>query len=96
MDATFDWRQNQKVNAKTYNANCAIDIPSYSYTTGGGTVTVPASVSYQNPACYVVDSVNIQSWTGLMNAYGDLGTWFGVTPYVGARRRLHQHPRQRQ
>lgn len=26
---------------------------------------------------------NIDSVTGLVNVYGDLGTWFGLTPYVG-------------
>lgn len=28
-------------------------------------------------------SANLKSWIGLANAYIDLGTWRGVTPYVG-------------
>ncbi|WP_072393891.1 TonB-dependent receptor [Hyphomicrobium sp. CS1GBMeth3] len=28
-------------------------------------------------------SANLESWLGLFNAYIDLGTWHGVTPYVG-------------
>lgn len=28
-------------------------------------------------------SANLSSWLGLFNAYIDLGTWHGVTPYVG-------------
>ncbi len=27
---------------------------------------------------------NISSWVGLVNGYVDLGTWWGMTPYVGA------------
>jgi opacity protein-like surface antigen len=27
---------------------------------------------------------NISSWVGLFNGYVDLGTWYGITPYVGA------------
>ena len=27
---------------------------------------------------------NISSWVGLVNGYVDLGTWWGITPYVGA------------
>jgi opacity protein-like surface antigen len=27
---------------------------------------------------------NISSWVGLVNGYVDIGTWYGVTPYVGA------------
>jgi opacity protein-like surface antigen len=29
-------------------------------------------------------TADIQSWLGLVNAYVDLGTWRGITPYVGA------------
>lgn len=28
-------------------------------------------------------TANLESWLGLFNAYIDLGTWHGVTPYVG-------------
>jgi opacity protein-like surface antigen len=34
--------------------------------------------------CLRSDTTKIQNWTGLLNAYGDLGNWFGLTPYVGA------------
>jgi opacity protein-like surface antigen len=27
---------------------------------------------------------DISSWVGLINGYADLGTWYGMTPYVGA------------
>ncbi len=28
-------------------------------------------------------TADIESWVGLLNAYIDLGTWRGITPYVG-------------
>jgi len=84
MDATYDWRQNNTTKVTSYNANCAIDVPATPYVnSSGATVTQPAYLNYANPACYVVDSVRTQSWTGLVNVYGDLGTWFRVTPYLG-------------
>jgi opacity protein-like surface antigen len=83
MDGTFDWHANQSVSLRTYGVNCAIDIPAVTTTTGGVSTTTPAYVKYNNPACYAVDTAKVQSWTGLVNAYGDLGTWFRVTPYLG-------------
>ncbi|MEX0751462.1 MAG: outer membrane beta-barrel protein [Xanthobacteraceae bacterium] len=29
-------------------------------------------------------TAKIDSFTGLVNVYGDLGTWYGLTPYIGA------------
>ena len=42
-------------------------------TTGGGTV-----------ACTSIDESGYEAWTLLANAYVDLGTYKGITPYVGA------------
>lgn len=30
------------------------------------------------------EAADIDAWSGLVNAYVDLGTWYGFTPYVGA------------
>lgn len=68
MDATFDWRANQNVKIKTAGLNCALDV---------------SGVLTDNGSCYKVDGTQIQTWTGLLNAYGDLGTWWGATPYIG-------------
>lgn len=88
MDATFDWRNENNETLNTYGQNCAIDVPATTATTivNGSpvTVTVPAYVNYANNACYKTDTTQLQSWSALMNAYGDLGTWFGLTPYIGA------------
>ena len=50
------------------------------------------TVDYGTKATFYGDSsarandftAKIDSVTGLVNVYGDLGTWFGLTPYVGA------------
>ncbi len=36
------------------------------------------------PACDVGLQTKISRWDGLVNGYVDLGTWFGLTPYIGA------------
>ena len=35
-------------------------------------------------SCAIDRRTDIQRWDGLVNGYYDLGTWFGLTPYVGA------------
>ncbi len=75
MDATFDWRQDHTISNSTYGLSCALDVTDP--TTGTATLTNQGS-------CYKTDTLSEQSWTALLNAYGDLGTWYGFTPYVGA------------
>ncbi|MDP2619078.1 MAG: outer membrane beta-barrel protein [Hyphomicrobiales bacterium] len=37
------------------------------------------------PACGLsVETYDLETWTIMANVYADLGTWHGVTPYVGA------------
>ena len=33
---------------------------------------------------YSIETADIDVWTVMFNAYADLGTWHGITPYVGA------------
>lgn len=76
MDATFDWRQPQSgTNTVNYSPlfNSSSNYLGYGCEGPNGPV-----------GCYKTDQTNIQSWTGLLNAYGDIGNWFGFTPYVGA------------
>ena len=35
-------------------------------------------------SCAVNRKTNLWRWDGLVNGYVDLGTWFGITPYIGA------------
>ena len=40
---------------------------------------------YQVPnCCLFTDRTRVGAWTLLANGYVDLGTWWGVTPYIGA------------
>ena len=82
MDATYDWRQSITQNTRTRRA-CGIDANRQFIDSSGNVV----SVAVYDPTggdCYTVDSTTTQSWTGLLNAYVDLGTWAGITPYLGA------------
>jgi opacity protein-like surface antigen len=57
-----------------------------------GWVRADLTVDYGSRAGFTADSgtdrndftAKIDSITGLVNLYGDLGTWFGLTPYIGA------------
>ena len=71
MDMTYDWRQQLSYQRKNYH-NCMIDN------------TVNGVVLLQNNGdCYAQDQVTTNTWTGLLNSYVDLGTWYGLTPYLG-------------
>jgi opacity protein-like surface antigen len=73
-DVTYDWTQNY---SGTYSQTF---MPYYigNYEVGGCPFSATTLTS-----CYKVDTTGLQTWSLMANAYGDLGTWFGVTPYVG-------------
>jgi opacity protein-like surface antigen len=50
----------------------------YKYSLGGVT-----TLANGDPATYL-DKAELQRYDGLVNVYADLGTWYGLTPYVGA------------
>eukprot|EP01037_Dinobryon_pediforme_P013770 gene13770-13888_t len=37
-----------------------------------------------NAQCYGKQHASLNRWNVMQNAYVDLGTWYGITPYVGA------------
>jgi opacity protein-like surface antigen len=37
-----------------------------------------------NGVCGSTETADIEAWSGLVNGYIDLGTFYGITPYVGA------------
>ncbi len=49
---------------------------------GVTTVTQSASPTYEN--CNGAYAANIQNYSALVNGYFDVGTWYGITPYIGA------------
>jgi opacity protein-like surface antigen len=83
-DVTFDWRQNvagtfsQLFTPSGGAGGCVISDQSVTDKTTGIATLIPDLTS-----CYKTDKTQIRSWSGLVNVYGDLGTWFNITPYVG-------------
>ncbi|MCW2275596.1 outer membrane beta-barrel protein [Rhodoblastus acidophilus] len=73
-DVTYEWNQTY---AGTYSQTF---VPYYngSYDVGGCPFSATTLTS-----CYKVDKAGLQNWSLMANVYGDFGTWFGVTPYVG-------------
>ena len=57
----------------------------------GGNIYCPTGIYYVGTVretvdggCYATDAAKISSYDVLVNAYYDFGTWYRVTPYVGA------------
>jgi opacity protein-like surface antigen len=63
------------------NTGCYLDQPVETSVVNG--VPQYQTQPVPNGGCYRVDTETVQTWTGLLNAYGDLGNWFGITPYIG-------------
>ena len=61
-------------------------ITSTTYYDGEGDPIDPPSTSTERVAsdCYSSSVAKSQAWTGMANVYADLGTFVGLTPYVGA------------
>ena len=49
---------------------------------GVTTTTTSASPTYES--CHGAYAANLQNYSALVNGYFDVGTWYGVTPYIGA------------
>ncbi len=56
---------------------------SFSADWHGSTTGSSCGVTYTGE-CYSYDEANQHQWTGLFNAYYDLGHFHGIVPYVGA------------
>lgn len=73
-DVTYEWNQ-------TYSGTYSQTFTPYyigNYQVGGCPFNATTLTS-----CYKTDTTSLQNWSMLANVYGDLGTWFGVTPYLG-------------
>lgn len=47
--------------------------------------TTPCQAGFPTAVgCRSVDTTTVQAWESMANAYADLGTFVGVTPYIGA------------
>lgn len=78
-DLTLDYRNILRGDARTSTFECVTDVVGVS--DGGG---APIGVSAQTGDCYSAQRAGYKRSSLLANAYIDLGTWAGVTPYVGA------------
>ncbi len=79
-DATLGMFGQQNHNGPLANVNCFSAIENVTNQATGfstGVYAVPGQ-------CTPVEQTNLQKYLVLVNAYIDLGTWYGVTPYVGA------------
>lgn len=78
-DVTLDYR-----SPRTFNGNTVAGVPCQD---GATPVIVGGVVVGSQPVylrCYDITKANITSLHVLFNAYVDLGTWYGITPYIGA------------
>ena len=57
----------------------------YEFAAGfSGEAVCPAPCGALGAGFYSRESADIDAWTVMLNAYFDVGTWNGITPYVGA------------
>ncbi len=78
-DLTLDYRNTLRANAKSANFTCVTDVVGVSNAAG-----TPIGVSAVTGDCYSGQRADFKRTSLLANAYIDLGTWTGVTPYIGA------------
>jgi opacity protein-like surface antigen len=82
MDATFDYRSPNIANQSVGGIVCPY------YASGMSTQTTPAVLlgyAYEtDQTCNANMKITQQNYTGLLNGYYDIFTFWGVTPYVGA------------
>lgn len=79
-DLTFDYRQQLKATTDSASFNCPIEIRGLNDGVTGAAVGIYAV----NNQCVARQSAKLTRMALMGNAYVDLGTWSGVTPYIGA------------
>jgi opacity protein-like surface antigen len=85
-DATYTYYGQQSVTANGAFINCPSSIASLSqqqFNAQGVLTTVPVGVVADGNQCTPRESASIQKNLFLANGYIDIGTWYGITPYVG-------------
>lgn len=78
-DLTLDYRNTLRANAQSATFNCVTNVVGVNNASG-----TPIGISAVNGDCAATQQAQFQRSSLLANAYLDLGTWTGVTPYVGA------------
>ncbi len=78
-DLTLDYRNVLRANARSTNFTCVTGVVGVNNASG-----TPIGISALTGDCYSAQRAEFRRTSLLANAYIDLGTWAGVTPYVGA------------
>ncbi len=79
-DLTFDYHQRLKANNQSDQFDCPIEVRGMNDGATGNAIGIYAV----NNQCVARQNARLQRVALLMNAHADLGTWAGVTPYIGA------------
>lgn len=79
LDMTYEYRQRLKNTVNSANFDCPIEIRGLDNLAGD-----PVGIYAVNNQCQARQSAKLTRQALLLNAYFDLGTWAGVTPYIGA------------
>lgn len=78
-DMTLDWRAPRSFNSNTSSITC---ITGWSpIKDGSGNIIGETAVT---DTCQDMYRARVNNTTLLFNIYADLGTWWGLTPYIGA------------
>ena len=80
-DLTLDWRAPQRTHRQSPTTfDCPIEVRGLNHAVSGD----PIGIYAVNNQCRSDETATLKRGAILANAYLDLGTWAGVTPYVGA------------
>ncbi|MBK9081652.1 MAG: porin family protein [Rhizobiales bacterium] len=82
LDTTLEFRKTHTMSGTGANVVCPYALTGLVSNDASRT---PLGYAYNvNDTCTPHNSSKVSRWGALANAYVDLGTYFGVTPYVGA------------
>ncbi|MDP2357409.1 MAG: outer membrane beta-barrel protein [Beijerinckiaceae bacterium] len=78
-DLTLDYRNTLRANARSAVFDCVTNVVGVSNSSG-----TPIGINAVTGDCASTQQADFKRSSLLANAYIDLGTWTGLTPYVGA------------
>lgn len=78
VDLTYDYRNTQRANAQSGTFECVTDV------VGVTRAGIAVGINAITGDCAAKQTSEFKRSSLLANAYIDLGTWTGLTPYVGA------------
>jgi opacity protein-like surface antigen len=78
VDGTYTYYGNQTLNTNGASVNCPASLDPVN--NGAGTII---AVAVNQNQCTPHESASLQKNLLLANAFIDIGTWYGITPYIG-------------